>query len=284
MHLSDRVTGGVLVLLGAASAYAGSRLPAVPGQDVGPAAFPMVIGCGLVVCGLMIALGIGARLRGAGGERGGRAALRRAAGAAAAGAAALLRARALSGSASCPPRRRWCWRRRWSSGRGWRLAVPLAIAAPLLVHLVFYKLLRVPLPAGVLPAPWARGMSDTARSAAHGRGAGRAGRDPRLGRLRAGGGLPARPFRHHGDGAAGARHLPPLAHRGGGDHHHRLRHGDLLGRHTGLPAAHPRHAGLRRLHGRGLCDDAQGPAGDRARRRALVQRHRRHRRHARRWC
>jgi putative tricarboxylic transport membrane protein len=35
------------------------------------------------------------------------------------------------------------------------LAVPLAIAAPLLVHLVFYKLLRVPLPAGLLPAPWA---------------------------------------------------------------------------------------------------------------------------------
>ena len=27
--------------------------------------------------------------------------------------------------------------------------------APLLVHLVFYKLRRVPLPAGLLPAPWA---------------------------------------------------------------------------------------------------------------------------------
>ena len=40
-------------------------------------------------------------------------------------------------------------------GARWRLAVPLAIAAPLLVHLVFYKLLRVPLPAGLLPAPWA---------------------------------------------------------------------------------------------------------------------------------
>ena len=40
-------------------------------------------------------------------------------------------------------------------GARWRLAVPLAIAAPLLVHLVFYKLLRVPLPAGLLSAPWA---------------------------------------------------------------------------------------------------------------------------------
>jgi putative tricarboxylic transport membrane protein len=43
-------------VLGAAAAYGGSRLPAVPGQDVGPAAFPMLIGGGLVLCGLMIAL------------------------------------------------------------------------------------------------------------------------------------------------------------------------------------------------------------------------------------
>ena len=40
-------------------------------------------------------------------------------------------------------------------GARWRLAVSLAVLAPLLVHLVFYKLLRVPLPAGLLPAPWA---------------------------------------------------------------------------------------------------------------------------------
>ena len=59
MQLSDRVTGGVLVLLGAAAAFAGSRLPAVPGQDVGPAAFPMLVGGGLVLCGVLIALGIG---------------------------------------------------------------------------------------------------------------------------------------------------------------------------------------------------------------------------------
>ena len=30
------------------------------------------------------------------------------------------------------------------------LAVPVAIAAPVLIHLAFYKLLRVPLPWGVL--------------------------------------------------------------------------------------------------------------------------------------
>jgi putative tricarboxylic transport membrane protein len=35
-----------------------------------------------------------------------------------------------------------------------KLALPMALIAPPLVHLAFYKLLRVPLPAGLLPAPW----------------------------------------------------------------------------------------------------------------------------------
>jgi putative tricarboxylic transport membrane protein len=39
-------------------------------------------------------------------------------------------------------------------GASWRLAVPIAAIAPVLVHLAFYKLLRVPLPAGLLPMPW----------------------------------------------------------------------------------------------------------------------------------
>jgi putative tricarboxylic transport membrane protein len=154
MQLSDRVTGGVLVVLGAAAAVAGSRLPAVPGQDVGPAAFPMLIGGGLVLCGLMIALGIGHAFEapeedteGAPRYAGLRAllppvlllfyvlAVDR--------LGFLLTAAAIVLAASL------------TFGARWRLAVPLAIAAPLLVHLVFYKLLRVPLPAGLLPAPWA---------------------------------------------------------------------------------------------------------------------------------
>jgi putative tricarboxylic transport membrane protein len=35
-----------------------------------------------------------------------------------------------------------------------RLAIPLAIVAPLFVHLAFSKLLRVPLPQGLIPLPW----------------------------------------------------------------------------------------------------------------------------------
>jgi putative tricarboxylic transport membrane protein len=34
------------------------------------------------------------------------------------------------------------------------LAVPLALALPVVIHLIFYKLLRVPLPWGVLPVLW----------------------------------------------------------------------------------------------------------------------------------
>jgi len=35
-----------------------------------------------------------------------------------------------------------------------RLAIPLALVVPVVIHLIFYKLLRVPLPWGVLPVLW----------------------------------------------------------------------------------------------------------------------------------
>jgi putative tricarboxylic transport membrane protein len=34
------------------------------------------------------------------------------------------------------------------------LAIPLALALPVVIHVIFYKLLRVPLPWGVLPVLW----------------------------------------------------------------------------------------------------------------------------------
>ena len=39
-------------------------------------------------------------------------------------------------------------------GARWKLSLPLAVLAPIGIHLIFSKLLRVPLPAGVLPMPW----------------------------------------------------------------------------------------------------------------------------------
>ena len=164
MQLSDRVTGSFLVVLGSACAYGGWLLPPVPGQEIGPDVFPLVIGIGLVICGVMIAFGIGHRFEeeaeadpampvGAedthlpiGWARGLMAlvppgllmfyvlAVDRLGFALTAAVMVLTAALAL--------------------GARLRLAIPLAIFAPFFVHLVFSKLLRVPLPPGLLPMPW----------------------------------------------------------------------------------------------------------------------------------
>jgi putative tricarboxylic transport membrane protein len=39
-------------------------------------------------------------------------------------------------------------------GASWLLAVAMAVGAPIFVSLAFGKLLRVPLPPGLLPTPW----------------------------------------------------------------------------------------------------------------------------------
>jgi putative tricarboxylic transport membrane protein len=163
MRLPDRVTGLFLIGLGGLAAYGGSLLPPVPGQQVGPNVFPMVVGFGLCLCGLLIALGVGRQFEDD--------------------------PRVIEDedpAAAPPPRRHPLHGLRAlvppalllfyvfmvdrigfvptamivifavavSLGARWRLAVPLALLAPIGVHLVFYKLLRVPLPDGFLPMPW----------------------------------------------------------------------------------------------------------------------------------
>lgn len=165
MQFSDRVTGLFLVALGSAAAYGGSLLPPVPGQQIGPNVFPMVVGFGLILCGAMIAFGVGhsfeeepetepfppgseaeAASRPASWHRGLLAlvppglllfyvfAVDRLGFALTAAAMIFIAAIAL--------------------GARLRLAIPLAIVAPLFVHLMFSKLLRVPLPQGFIPMPW----------------------------------------------------------------------------------------------------------------------------------
>ncbi len=163
MHLSDRVTGLFLALLGALSFWGGSLLPAVPGQDVGPAAFPMIIGAALAVCGALIALGIGRSFEideadppGSGEVPGLARRLGRAGWLAAFLPPALLifyvlavdrLGFLLTGAVLVLASAR-------AMGASWRLSIGLAVFAPPFVHLVFYKLLRVPLPDGLLAAPW----------------------------------------------------------------------------------------------------------------------------------
>jgi putative tricarboxylic transport membrane protein len=173
MKVSDRVTGLMLVVLGALAYYGGSLLPPVPGQQVGPDVFPMVIGGALVACGVLIMLGIGRTFEEE--EK-----------------VVVSESGEVADADVVEPKRGWL--ADFVQG-GWKVLTPpvalffyyfaseklgfwltatvmifvlartqgaktkwaagLAVVAPAFVHLVFYKLLRVPLPIGLLQFPWA---------------------------------------------------------------------------------------------------------------------------------
>ncbi len=163
MLLSDKVTGGVVAVLGGLAFAYGSQLPPVPGQQIGPSAFPMVIGAGLVLCGGLIMLGIGHRFEEV-------------------AEADLASHTAPEQLAPLPAWRNWlallppallAFYALVSETLGFlptsaimvlvaslafgarpKLAVPLALIAPFVINLIFLKLLRVPLPGGILPFPW----------------------------------------------------------------------------------------------------------------------------------
>ena len=169
MRLSDRVTGPFMVALGALAAYGDSRLPPVPGQQIGPDVFPLVVGSGLIICGAMIALGIGRHY-----EEEAEADLAKITGqlATETGAADQPRAWWRGLKALVPPALLLFYVlvverlgflptagaivlvTSLALGARLRLAIPMAFFAPLAVNLVFAKLLRVPLPSGFLPLPW----------------------------------------------------------------------------------------------------------------------------------
>jgi putative tricarboxylic transport membrane protein len=163
MWLPDRVTGSFLIVLGAAAAYGGSRLPPVPGQQVGPNVFPLVVGLGLCLCGGLIALGIGRHF-----EEEAEADLTAHADAAVTrpvsfwrGLMALVPPALLLFYVFAVERLGFLLSAAaivlvaaLALGARLRLAVPLALGGPLFVHLVFSKLLRVPLPPGLLAPPW----------------------------------------------------------------------------------------------------------------------------------
>lgn len=173
MKVSDRLTGAMLVGLGVASYWGGSRLPQIPGQQIGPNVFPMVIGAALVACGVLIILGIGRTFEeeekivtSATGDVADGDTLEKAQGR----LATFLRG---GWKVLVPPAALFFYyfaseklgfwitaslmvfTLAWSQGAKLKWALGLAVVAPALVHLVFYKLLRVPLPPGLLKLPWA---------------------------------------------------------------------------------------------------------------------------------
>jgi len=157
MKLDDTVWGALLALLGAAILWHVQGFPHIPGQNVGPALFPGTVAAALLVCGVLLL---------AGGVRG-----RRRAG------AEPPRWVAAPEWLRSPPHLlafavlvasnlfyllvvdrlgfvltafvylaalMWVLRVRLA------LVVPVALVMTLLIHYAFYKLLRVPLPWGVL--------------------------------------------------------------------------------------------------------------------------------------
>jgi putative tricarboxylic transport membrane protein len=160
MHVPDRVSGAILAGLGALAAYGGSLLPGVPGQDVGPSVFPMVIGAGLIGCGALVAFGIGRSFEAPGPADAEGAVPPRSASrfgglrALLPPALLILYVLVVERLGFLPTAAVLVLVTALALGARLRLALPLALAAPLAVHAVFSRLLRVPLPDGILPAPW----------------------------------------------------------------------------------------------------------------------------------
>ena len=152
MKFNDALSGAALVVLGAVVLWHIQGFPPMPGQKYGPAWFPGLIAGGLIVCGALL---IAARLRAATSEP--LFALpewtRRArpvASVASVIAGLLFYVFAVDtlGFHITAGALLLVWSR--LLGASWRLAVPVSLAATVVIHLAFYKLLKVPLPWGLL--------------------------------------------------------------------------------------------------------------------------------------
>jgi len=154
MRIHDGLIGSVLLLLSLAVLWHVQGFPPAPGQDYGPAVFPGLIAGGLAVASLILVWQ--SRRSGApwlqpgAGLRSGR---HLAAFVLAIGGMVfyILFAEAL-GFIVCSVLVLVLLQ--WACGVRPRVALPVALVATLLIHACFYKMLKVPLPWGVLQ-PWA---------------------------------------------------------------------------------------------------------------------------------
>lgn len=156
MKINDALWGALFVLLGAAILWHVQAFPRIPGQNVGPGLFPGALAVAMLVCGaILIVTGLKAR---------------RAAGAATPWAAApqWLRSQrhvvAFAVLVACnvfyllvvdrlgfvPTAFVYLAALMWVLRVRPVIAVPVAFLTALAIHYAFYKLLRVPLPWGVL--------------------------------------------------------------------------------------------------------------------------------------
>ena len=150
MRQTDRWIGVALALLALAVMWSTRGFPAVPGQKLGAGFLPMIVGAGLLLCGA--ALVVRSLRDGAyGHEAGERERTPEHYGSAAVIIAAVVaylvlvdRLGFLVLAPLCLAAIFIALRVRWVPALAW------ALAGTLFVHFAFYKLLRVPLPWGVL--------------------------------------------------------------------------------------------------------------------------------------
>lgn len=158
MRFHDALTGAVLLAVAIALLVYSLTLPAMPGQQFGPGAFPLLVAVGLGICSvLLIVRTLAAGNRGqplVAIEEG----LRSSRGLAAvatviAGTLFYLLAADDLGFLIVAPLVLLALFR--SQRIGWAAGIAIAIVASVAIHFAFYKMLRVPLPWGLLtPIAW----------------------------------------------------------------------------------------------------------------------------------
>jgi putative tricarboxylic transport membrane protein len=152
MKINDAIFGAILAVLGAVVLVHVQGFPKIPGQQYGPGLFPGTIAAGFLVCGLLL---IVSGVRGRAGEPWFKAGawMRsahhvRAAVLIVAGMAAYIVLADLVGFLVLAPILLVVWF--LALGVRWTTAIVAAILTTVVIWYAFYRLLRVPLPWGVL--------------------------------------------------------------------------------------------------------------------------------------
>ncbi len=150
MKINDAITGVALIVLGIGILWHIQGFPEMQGQKYGPAWFPGIAAAGLALCGLgLVYQGVRSRVPWIALDDWTRR-RRPVAGffAVIAGLAFYVVASNPLGFHVTSVLLLVAWLR--ILGARWPITLVVAIAAPIVIHLAFYKVLRIPLPWGVL--------------------------------------------------------------------------------------------------------------------------------------
>lgn len=150
MKINDAIIGVALIVLGVGILWHIQGYPAMPGQKYGPAWFPGIAAAGLAICGVgLVYHGVRSRAPWIALDDW----MRR--GRPVAGFLSVIAGLAFYVVASNPLGFHLtgfvlmlAWLR--ILGARWPISIVMAIAAPIVIHLAFYKVLRIPLPWGLL--------------------------------------------------------------------------------------------------------------------------------------